>query len=270
MGEDLFAVAGRRRLEAHPCAQAGFGDVVAGPHRVGLGHQLAGLVQQREAQVDVVENHQRRGRRPQVFHPVLDGQPALAQPGGDAAGQAQVLAEQAGLPHLPLHPEAALVALPFFAHLDVARRQQRQPAMQAQRLSLVLVGSAQVGQPAAGQQAAAEGAQPAEAFRLEVRRMGEAGRREPGQRQPAVGRRPDVHAPVEQHGEVEPGAGAHLRQAHAALGAVVPLGEPDAGQLRQVADAGQQLRTRPLTIQQTSHFTPPTLIRVVSRPLSAL
>ncbi len=55
---------------------------------------------------------------------------------------------------------------------------------------------------------------------------------------------PDIECPVNQHLECEPGPGAELEHAHAALVAVPQRDQPHPGDLLQPANAAEQLPLR--------------------------
>nr|WP_262496019.1 hypothetical protein [Nonomuraea sp. SYSU D8015] len=103
-------------------------------HAVGLPERLAdvglepgALVEQRPAEVDVVEEHVRRRLEPGVRDRVDQPDLVAAEVGLDAADQTQVLGEYRGLAHLALGPQHAAVTFPPLAVASRSRRDAVDP-----------------------------------------------------------------------------------------------------------------------------------------------
>ena len=139
--------------------------------------------------------------------------------------------------------------------------------MQAEALGLlgrvVVVGGGVLGHEervlhAAGrQQPAAEAAQPAQLLRLVVPGSDEPGRALPAEGAPVVLAAADIHRPIDQDVEAEPGAGAELEDAHAPLHPVAALDQAHPGDLLQPPDALHQLLAGELSSPEGGHGCPP-------------
>ena len=138
--------------------------------------QLRPLVDDRKADVHVVEVHVRRRVVPQVLDLVVDLETRLADPHLDPAAQQELLSEEGCLEHLALREEHALVALPALAVSDETGGAVRDAPVEAERLRLlrrvvvvlgrVLRHEQRVLEPAGREQTAAEVAEEAETLGL--------------------------------------------------------------------------------------------------------
>ena len=237
--EDLLGETGGGRAEAEVVREPGARGLVAGPDRPVADEQLRVRAHDREAEVAVVQDRERRGPEALVRHAVLEDQARGAEPRHDPALEAQVLAEEARLPRLALDLEHVLVAAPLLAHAQVLGGEVRGPAVQAVALALG-IGRPEVVEAAGRDEPAAEGAQPTEAAGLVERGRTERGVR-PREGPAGVLGRPEVEPPIEEHLETEARAGEHLGRPHPTHTAVGEVHEPDAGQLGHPSDQPAQL-----------------------------
>ena len=131
VGVDLLDKVHRLRRGHRAVADPVAVRLVASPHHpLHRGAELAPLVEERPAEVDMVEQHVRGARETAVLDPVLDGEPAPPKARLDAPDEMQVFAEHRGLDHLPFRPQHALVPLPAGAVPDEPRRGHRRPPVE--------------------------------------------------------------------------------------------------------------------------------------------
>ena len=236
---------------SHERAVALDGVVAARLDAARRNEQLRAGVDDREADVDVVEEHVRGRVEADVLDRVVDTHARLADTSLDPPAQQELLAEHGGLEHLALRPQHALLAVPALAVAGQARRAVRHAPVQAEALGLlrrevvlrgrVLGHEERVVDPAGRQEPAAPGAEEAEALRLTEPRPREADARAPGKRATAVLAAPEIEGAVDEHVESEAGAGAELEHAHAPLGTVPERDEADARDLVEPPDPLEQL-----------------------------
>jgi hypothetical protein len=190
----------------------------------------------------VVEQHERGIGEAVVLDTVAHGDGVLAEPGGDAPRQDEVLAEHFAVAHGAADAElVGPVLRPRGVGVDRFGRDVAEPAVQPVALAAGRVGSADIREAAAGEQPAAPGAEPLEVGRIvEVRRDLQIAR-EPRQRRALERGGPDVHAAVRVDGERKPAAVVDLQHAHAAPFAIVRHEPPDRGQLLHSSEPGSQI-----------------------------
>ena len=175
--------------------------------------------------------------------------------GGDGAGQAQLVAEEAAFLHHARCFQHVLIPLPARAVTHLSRRGRRIAAVQPQLLVAVPAGRAQVGQAAGSEQAAEEDVQPAQSLRLVVGGVDFAvGRQVDQVRAPETGRR-DVHPAVGQDAEAQPCAGVEVNRRNPFGAALIQDDVPSAGDLVHVADAAQDLCAGVVSVSDT-HCAP--------------
>ena len=176
----VHIVAGARFRGARPLVDRGIDRAIVQPlgAEAAVDQKPGTLVEQREAGIGVVQQHQRRAQPAEVLHPVVDADAAFAQGGGDFAAQLQGGAECHRLAHGAGDAQPVVVPLPATAGAHLARRYGGQPPVQAQFLAFLVrvgLGMADEGQAATDQQAAEETAHPAVTGGLEKRRSDVAG-----------------------------------------------------------------------------------------------
>ena len=140
--------------------------------------ELRTLVDDRKADVDVVEEHVRRQVMTDILDHVMDSQPGLPHDGLDSSSEHELLAEDARLQRLSLGPERARVSIPALAVSHEARGPVRHATVQSEGLRLlgrvvvlrrrVLCHEQRVVDATRRQQPTTEGAKEAEAFGLVV------------------------------------------------------------------------------------------------------
>jgi hypothetical protein len=226
---------------------------------------LGALVDDREADVHVVEHRVRRRPEAAVLDRVADGHGGAAGLGLDAAGEDQELAEHGRLPDLALGPQHAALALPARPVAQEPRRRVGDAAVQAVTdfgavgvgvVARVLLDRAHDVVEAAGAHQPREGAQPAQASLSVVLVQPGAPKprgRAPAERDAVEFQCAHVHRPVDHQLEGEPAAGAEPQNPDAALRAVAMLEQLDAEQLRDVADAAGELAPRQVPAEERGH-----------------
>ena len=225
------------------------------------------LVDDREADVAVVQEHVAGRMVADVLDDVVDGEPALADPRLDAATERQVLAEDRRLKHLALGPQDAVVPIPSLAIPGEPSGQPADPSMEPERLRradvwLVIVLGRVLARPegvvetAGHDHAAAPCPEPAPRVVLVEPRADRARVGDPRQRRPAHLATSHVERAIDDDVEGEAGAGAELEEADAATGTVAQRHEPDAGDLIEPPDAAKELGPPELTTEQDWHDEP--------------
>src|SRR3712207_336810 len=124
-------------------------------------------------------------------------------------------------------------------------------------LGSVLRHEERVLQAAGRQQSTAEATQPTQLLRLVVPRPTEPGRALPAQGAPVVFATTDIHRPIDQDVEAEPGAGAELQDAYTTLQPIAVLDQAHPGDLLQSPDALHQLLTCKPPSPERGHGYPP-------------
>jgi hypothetical protein len=215
--------------------------------------KLAALIQQRIAEVEVVEQHVRGRAKAAVLDPVLDRDRAAAELRLEPAGQHQVLAEHRHLGDLRLGEKHAALALPALAIAQQARRNLRDAAVQRIVVPIeapvdIALGAGGGGRQrlvqAAGREQAGERAQEAPAGVLLGRGeawMARSGRRAPADRHAAPPRAQKIEAAVDRDLKSKAAAGANVQDPHTALRAISKLDQLDPRDLLQGAGARGEL-----------------------------
>ncbi len=196
-------------------------------------------------------------RRPvpaDVLDLVGDGQARLADARLDPPAQDEVLAEDRCLQRLAFRPEHALVALPVLAVTRQPGGAVGEAPVERELLGLlrrvVILGGRVLGHeqrvvdPAGGEKAAAPVAHEAETLPLVEPGAGEADAGVPRQRTAGEFTATDVEGAVDEDVEGEAGARPELEHAHAALGPVSELGQPNAGDLPEATGVAQEVGAR--------------------------
>ena len=229
-------------------------DAVVG-RRLAAGHeQLGALVDDREADVAVVQLHLARARVADVLDLVVDREPALTEARLDPPAEEEVLPEDGRLEDLALGPQDALVAVPALAVADEPGGQPADPAVEPIRdlledmrlmelLGVVLAGAERVVETAGHDHPAAPGAEPAPVRVLVEPRSDGARVGDPRQRAAAELAASDVEGAVDDDVEGESRAGPELEQPDATAEAVPEGHQADPGDLVEPAHPAHQLGT---------------------------
>ena len=138
---DLLVVALDRRAEVVELLEPLARFVIARRHFLGRYDEARPLIDDREADVAVVELHVRHALEALVADRVADGDDVAAGCELDAPAQQQILVEDARLTHLALDEDDVVVAAPFVADMHIAGRGMRVATVQSQCLAVVDAGS---------------------------------------------------------------------------------------------------------------------------------
>src|SRR5690606_20165849 len=238
MSEHLLAVAGLRWLDLVPAAgpRAGVGVARGDLARGQL--ELGGLIQERPAEVHVVEHHMPGVGRSFVAYDVAQAQQTAAEGRRPGALEHEVLAEHARLTHGTRDDE-------FVAdELGACEGGRHDADATVLRVFDAVVdgGRPEAVEAARREQPAAEAAQPLLAVTLGEAGGDHAGRRHPGDGHAAVRHLPEVKRPVGVDVDLE-AATRHDANAPGAAGWALLLDEAvDPRQLRERTDAPRELR----------------------------
>ena len=176
-----------------------------------------------------------------ILDPVFDGDRVVAERGRNAAGEQQILGEDAADADLAGDFQFIAVTVPTGTGVDFAGGGMGESTVEPMIFAAAAVWTADVHQSAAGEQSAAPGAEPVEALRLvELRRHRTVGG-EPHQRDAPVVGFAEVHAAVGVDGEGESAAVVEVDDAHAAPFVVVEDGAAQRSDLTHGTDPGMHV-----------------------------
>jgi hypothetical protein len=135
-----------------------------------IGNNQAGVfVEHRETNVDMVQQHERRGGAAKVLHSIMQGNTAFTQVRGDSSIQTQILAEDFGLAHRTGDAQHIVVAVSGLRYRHIFGGSVPNATVQPQLLPFVDTRLADLAQPAGREQPARKGVEPFVAVGIVVR-----------------------------------------------------------------------------------------------------
>ena len=228
------------------------------------GDQLRAGIDERKADVEMIEEHVLDRHEGAVFDHVFHNEGCAAELGAIGARHHEIFAIRLRLCHAADGLHDQIVAFPAFHERDELRRYHGRAVVHSVALQraggkivvphLGGLRIADVDKTARVVEAAERRTQPAEfGLLLEIPGAGHQSWRHPGERGAAVFGAADVHAAVERDLEHEAGPGAEFDETDAARGTIVRGKQPDAAKLGKVADPALQLGPAPSLPKELCH-----------------